>query len=93
MSSSTLLLVGVAAILAALSGWLVPIIFKSKRPYGLLGDILVCVVTTAVMSFLAAEYLLPAIGFGKGWIFVLGSIGDPLAFGWIALWVMRKIKQ
>ena len=93
MSSSTLLLVGIAAILAAICGWLVPILFKSKRPYGLLGDILVCVVVTAVLSFLAAEYLLPAIGFGKGWIFVLGSIGDPLSVGLIALWVMRKIRQ
>ena len=93
MSSSTMLLVVVAAILAAIAGWLVPILFKSKRPYGLLGDILVCVVLTAVMSFLSAEYLMPAMGFGKGWIFVLGAIGDPLTLGLIGLWVMRKIKQ
>ena len=92
MSSSTLLLVFVGAVLAAVSGWLIPIIFKSKRPYGLLGDILVCVVLTVVLAYVEAEYILPALGFGKGWIFVLAVIGDPLALGWIGLWVMRKIK-
>jgi hypothetical protein len=40
MSSGTLLIVVVTGILGILSGWLIPIIFKSKRPYGVLGDIL-----------------------------------------------------
>ncbi len=93
MSSSTLLLVVVASVLALVSGWLLPVLFKSKRPFGLLGDILVCVVPTAVLCYLEAQFVLPALGFGRGWIFVAAAIGDPLGLGWICLWLVRKIKS
>ena len=93
MSSGTLLIVAVAAVLAILSGWLVPSIFRSRRPFGLLGDILVCLVLTTGMAYLSWVYILPALGFKPGWLSVLAAIGDPLAFGWIALWLMRKIKS
>jgi hypothetical protein len=33
------------------------------------------------------------MGFETGWIKILLAIGDPLAFGWISLWVLRKIKS
>jgi membrane associated rhomboid family serine protease len=93
MSGGTLIIVGVAGILAVLSGWLVPIIFKSPRPYGLLGDILVCTALTVVLSYLAWQWIMPALGFKTGWIAVAGSIGDPLALGWVGLWILRKIKS
>jgi len=82
----------VSLVLAVLGGWLVPIIFKSKRPYGLVGDILVCTIVTVVTSFLSWNYIMPALGFEDGWIKVLGSVGDPVFLGLIGLWVMRKIK-
>ena len=82
----------VSLVLGVLGGWLVPIIFKSKRPYGLVGDILVCTIITVVLAFLSWNYIMPALGFESGWIKVLGSIGDPLFLGLIGLWVMRKIK-
>ncbi|GAF85969.1 unnamed protein product [marine sediment metagenome] len=93
MSGGTLLIVVVTGVLAILSGWLVPIVFKSKRPYGLLGDILVCTVPAVALSFAAWQWILPALGFTSGWIKVLGAIGDPLALGWICLWIVRKIKS
>ena len=93
MSSGTLLIVVVAGILAILSGWLVPVLFKSRRPYGLWGDILVCLVPTVVLAYVEWVWILPAIGFGEGWIAVAAAIGDPLVLGWICLWVMRKIKS
>jgi hypothetical protein len=92
MSTGTLLLVVVSGILAILSGWLLPLIFKSHRPFGLAGDILVCLVVTVVFCYVEWVWILPAIGFGEGWISVAAAIGDPLVFGWICLWLMRKIK-
>lgn len=92
MSSGTLLIVVVAGVLAILSGWLVPLIFKSRRPFGLWGDILVCLVVTIGLAYVEWVFLLPAIGFGTGWISVAAAIGDPLTLSWICLWLMRKIK-
>jgi uncharacterized membrane protein YeaQ/YmgE (transglycosylase-associated protein family) len=83
----------VSLVLGVLGGWLVPIIFKSKRPYGLLGDILVCTVPTVVLSFLSWNYIMPALGFESGWLKVLGSTLDPFALGLICLWLVRKIKS
>ena len=83
----------VSLVLGVLGGWLVPILFKSKRPYGVAGDILVCTVITVGLSFLSWNYLMPALGFEDGWIKILGSTGDPFAAGLISLWVMRKIKS
>ena len=88
-----LIILLVTLVLGVLGGWLVPILFKSKRPYGLVGDILVCTVVTVVVSFLTWNYLMPALGFEDGWIKVLGSTLDPFALGLISLWVMRKIKS
>jgi hypothetical protein len=93
MSSGTILIVAVAGVVAILSGWLLPIIFRSRRPLGLWGDILVCLVPTVVLAYVEWVWILPAIGFGKGWISVVAAIGDPLVLGWICLWLMRKIKS
>jgi hypothetical protein len=92
MSGGTLIIVVISAILAAISGWLVPILFKSKRPLGLGGDILVCTVLTAVLAYLEWQFILPALGFETGWLSILMAVGDSLALGWISLWVLRKIK-
>jgi hypothetical protein len=93
MTSGTVLIVVIAGILAVLSGWLLPLAFKSRRPFGLAGDIAVCLVATVVLAYVEWVWLLPAIGFGKGWIAVAAAIGDPLILGWICLWLMRKIKK
>lgn len=93
MDRSSIVIVVVAGILAILAGWLVPVIFKSRRPYGLVGDIVVCTVATVGLSFLSWNYIMPALGFETGWIKVLGSTADPLTLGLICLWLMRKIKS
>jgi hypothetical protein len=92
MSGGTVIIVIVAGVLGILGGWLVPLIFKSERPFGLTGDILVCAIVTVVLSFLSWNYIMPALGFESGWLKVLGSTGDPLFVGLIGLWVLRKIK-
>ena len=92
MSGGALIIVFVAGLLGIMGGWLVPIIFRSERPYGVVGDVLVCTILTVVLSFLSFNYIMPALGFESGWIKVLGSTLDPLALGLIGLWVMRKVK-
>jgi uncharacterized membrane protein YhiD involved in acid resistance len=89
----TLLIVVVTGVLAVLSGWLIPIIFKSRRPFGLWGDILVCTGAAVVLAWLEWVYILPALGFKPGWLSVMAAIGDPLGLGWICLWLMRKIRS
>jgi len=83
----------VTLVLSVLSGWLLPILFKSERPYGLLGDILIVTVPTLVLSYVEWTWLLPALGFNSGWIKLAAAIGDPLGLGWICLWLARKIKS
>lgn len=90
--ASGILIAVVAAVLAMLSGWLLPILFKSRRPFGVLGDILVCLLVTVALAFVEWVWILPAIGFNVGWIAIAAAIGDPLGLGWICLWLMRKIK-
>jgi uncharacterized membrane protein YeaQ/YmgE (transglycosylase-associated protein family) len=79
-------------LLAVLSGWLVPIIFKSRRPYGVVGDILVCVVVAVALAYVEWTWILPALGFTAGWLSLAAVVGDPLGLAWICLWLMRKIR-
>jgi hypothetical protein len=92
MSGGTFLILLVTGVLGVLSGWLLPILFKSRRPFGVLGDILVCTTAAVVLAFVEWVWLLPALGFKPGWISVMAAIGDPLGLGWICLWLMRKVK-
>jgi len=92
MTAGTALILLVVGILGVVLGWLVPILFRSQRPYGLLGDILVCTIVSVVLAFVEVVWLLPALGFEKGWITTLIAIGDPLGFGLLCLWLVRKIK-
>ncbi len=93
MTSGTALIVAVTGLLGVLLGWLVPVLFKSERPYGLTGDVLVCAIVSAALALVEHIWLLPALGFGKGWITVILAIGDPLGFGLVCLWIMRRIKR
>jgi len=90
--SGPLLIAIVAAILGIVLGWLVPALFKSKRPYGLAGDILVCAILSALLAYVEAKWLLPVLGFNPGWLTTILAIGDPLGFGLVCLWLMRRIK-
>jgi Na+-driven multidrug efflux pump len=88
-----LIILLVSLVLGVLGGWLVPVLFKSPRPYGVLGDVLLCAAVTVLISFLSWSYIMPAMGFQDGWIKVAGATLDPFALGLISLWVLRKIKS
>jgi hypothetical protein len=93
MSAGTLLIVVVVGVLGVALGWLVPALFKSERPYGLLGDILVCAGVSVVFAYAEWVWILPALGFSTGWLSVLIAIGDPVGFGLLCLWLLRKIRR
>jgi hypothetical protein len=93
MDGATLLIVLATGVLGILSGWLLPLAFKSRRPLGILGDILVCTVPAVVLAWAEWVWILPALGFKPGWISILAAIGDPLGLGWVALWLLRKLKS
>jgi hypothetical protein len=94
MDRGTFFIVGATGLLALVSGWLIPVLFKSRRPYGIWGDILVCLVPAVVLAYVEWTWLLPAIGFSaQGWITIAAAVGDPLVLGWICLWVLRKVRS
>jgi hypothetical protein len=93
MNPATVILVLVAGVLAVLSGWLLPVVFKSRRPYGLWGDLLASTIPTAVLAYVEWVWILPALGFKPGWLSIAAAIGDPLVLGWICLWILRKLKS
>ena len=75
-----------------LVGWLVPLAFKSKRPYGLVGDILVPTIIGLIWATVLYLYLAPMFGLG-GWLKLFGSALEAIGVGAIVLWVMRRIKR
>jgi hypothetical protein len=87
-----LLIGGICLVLGVLSGWGIPLAAKSSRPYGLLGDVLVCTVTMVVLGLVEWILILPAMGI-SGWLAIAAAIGDPWGLALILLWLMRRIKS
>lgn len=84
-----LLIVLVGSILI---GWLVPMIFKSERPYGLLGDILVPVLVGVGWTFILFQYIVPLVNMG-GWLAFVGSALEGMSVAAVSLWILRRIKR
>ena len=76
-----------------LIGWLLPAAFKSKRPYGLNGDLIASVAAMLVFGVLEWFWLLDAIGLGHPvWLKILFALIDSAFGAAIVLWIMRRIK-
>ncbi len=86
------LLLLIAFVGSVLIGLLVPIVFKSERPYGLAGDILVPTIVGVGWTFILYQYIVPLVNLG-GPLAFFGSILEGLAFAAITLWIMRRIKK
>ncbi len=87
-----LLILVVNLIIAVLTGWLVPLAFKSKPPYGLVWDIVACVLSMELLGVLGWLWLLPAFGI-TGWLKLAAAIGDPWGLALIVLWLMRRLRS
>ena len=88
-----LILIPILIIVGVLAGWLGPMLFKSRPPYGLGVDItasIICMVALGVPEWL---WILPAFGLSSesGWLRLAVSIGDPFFVALIVLWLIRKI--
>jgi hypothetical protein len=86
-----LLVLVVNLIIAVLTGWLVPLAFKSRRPYGLAGDIVACVLSMVLLGVLEWLWILPALRI-TGWLKLAAAIGDPWGLALIVLWLMRRLR-
>ena len=80
-------------IVGLLIGWLLPAAFKSRRPYGLNGDLLASVAAMLVFGILEWFWLLDAIGLGHPlWLKMLFALVDSGFGAAIVLWIMRRVK-
>jgi uncharacterized membrane protein YeaQ/YmgE (transglycosylase-associated protein family) len=84
-----LLIVLVGSILV---GWLVPMVFKSERPYGLAGDIIIPTIVGIVYAFVIFQYIVPMVGL-SGWLAFIGTAVESISVAAIVLWILRKIKD
>jgi uncharacterized membrane protein YeaQ/YmgE (transglycosylase-associated protein family) len=80
-------------IVGLLIGWLVPAAFKSRRPYGLSGDLTASVAAMLVFGILEWFWLLDAIGLSHPlWLKILIALVDSGFGAAIVLWIMRRVK-
>lgn len=80
------------AVIGVLNGWAVPLVVKSERPYGLLGDVLASTLTMLIVGLAEWILILPALGI-TGWLAIVATIGDAWGVGLIVLWLMRRVKS
>ena len=80
-------------IVGLLIGWLVPAAFKSRRPYGLSGDLIASVAAMLVFGILEWFWLLDAIGLSHPlWLKILIALVDSGIGAAIVLWIVRRVK-
>lgn len=72
-------------------GWVAGLIWKENRPIGVQGDYVVAVVTAVVVG-LIDWYVIPAMGFSQGLVY-LGLALEPALGVLLVLWIIRKAKQ
>ena len=81
----------ILVVVGLLTGWLAPAVVKSRRPYGVAGDIVVSVLIMVALGLVEWLWILPALNI-TGWLAIVATIGDPVGLALIVLWLMRKIK-
>jgi hypothetical protein len=87
-----LFMAAVLLVVGVLTGWGIPLAAKSRRPYGLMGDILAGVLSMLAWGLVAWILVLPALGI-TGWLKIAAAIGDPWGLALVVLWLMRRIKS
>ena len=75
-------------VVSVLMGWLAGLIWKSERPYGLIGDLGISLVTTFAVGLLD-WFLIPALGFSNN-LKYMGVAIEPAIGALLVLWIVRK---
>ena len=86
-----LILLVVMVVVGLVMGWVAGLIWKGNRPIGVQGDYVVAVVTAVVVGLLD-WYVIPAMGFSQGLVY-LGLALEPALGALLVLWIIRKAKQ
>ena len=85
------ILLAVMLIVGLVMGWAAGLIWKENRPIGVQGDYVVAVVTAVIIGLLD-WYVIPAMGFSQGLVY-LGLALEPALGALAVLWIVRKAKQ
>lgn len=86
-----LILLVVMVVVGLVMGWVAGLIWKENRPIGVQGDYVVAVVTAVIVGLLD-WYVIPAMGFSQGLVYV-GLALEPALGALAVLWIVRKAKQ
>lgn len=86
-----LILVVIMVVVGLVMGWVAGLIWKENRPIGVQGDYVVAVITAVVVGLLD-WYVIPAMGFSQGLVY-LGLALEPALGALLVLWIIRKAKQ
>ncbi|MCD6290787.1 MAG: hypothetical protein J7M34_09825 [Anaerolineae bacterium] len=79
-------------ILGALYGYLAGVVGKGKRPYGLVGDLLIGIVCQPIVS-LTFFWLTPKLGFTAPIWRWLSAFGDTSCVTILILWLVRRVQR
>jgi uncharacterized membrane protein YeaQ/YmgE (transglycosylase-associated protein family) len=85
-----LILVAAMVVVGLIVGALAGLIWKGQRPIGLIGDLVVAVVT-AVAVGLIDWFVIPAMGFSQS-LMLLGVATEPALLALGALWLVRRAR-
>ena len=85
------ILLVVMVVVGLVMGWVAGLIWKENRPIGVQGDYVVAVITAVVVGLLD-WYVIPAMGFSQGLVYV-GVALEPALSVLLVLWIIRKAKQ
>jgi uncharacterized membrane protein YeaQ/YmgE (transglycosylase-associated protein family) len=93
MSGALIVMFVLWIVIGALAGWIVPLLAKSKPPYGLAVDLIVSIVVMILIG-LGDWFIIPAMfpQFG-GLILSVAALAEPFIGVLVALWLMRWWKR
>lgn len=86
-----LILLVVMVVVGLVMGWVAGLIWKDNRPIGVQGDYIAAVITAVIVGLLD-WYVIPAMGFSQGLVYLGLALEPPLGV-LLVLWIIRKAKQ
>ena len=86
-----LILIGLMLLVGLLVGFIAGLIWKDNRPYGVMGDFLIAIVS-AIIFGLMDWFVIPAMGFSQTMKLIGVALEPPLG-ALAVLWIIRLAKK
>ena len=86
-----LILIGLMILVGLLVGFIAGLIWKDNRPYGVMGDFLIAIVS-AIIFGLMDWFVIPAMGFSQTMKLIGVALEPPLG-ALAVLWIIRLAKK